>query len=169
MQELTKLEVGDYVTHIDHGVGKFSGLQKIDVEGKKQEAIKLVYGDRDILYVSIHSLHKISKFNGRDGKAPKIYKLGSNAWKKIKQKTKTRVKEIAFNLIQLYAKRKLQKGYSFGPDTHMQHELEASFLYEDTPDQYTATHDVKTDMEKEQPMDRSVSYTHLTLPTIYSV
>lgn len=156
LQELTKLEVGDYVTHIDHGVGKFGGLQKIDVEGKKQEAIKLVYGDRDILYVSIHSLHKISKFNGRDGKAPKIYKLGSNAWKKIKQKTKTRVKEIAFNLIQLYAKRKLQKGYSFGPDTHMQHELEASFLYEDTPDQYTATHDVKTDMEKEQPMDRLV-------------
>ena len=156
LQELTKLEVGDYVTHIDHGIGKFGGLQKIDVEGKKQEAIKLIYGDRDILYVSIHSLHKISKFNGKDGKAPKIYKLGSNAWKKIKQKTKTRVKEIAFNLIQLYAKRKLQKGYSFGPDTHMQHELEASFLFEDTPDQFTATQDVKTDMEKEQPMDRLI-------------
>ncbi|MGG8495869.1 transcription-repair coupling factor [Tenacibaculum sp. TC6] len=156
LQELTKLEVGDYVTHIDHGVGKFGGLQKIDVEGKKQEAIKLIYGDRDILYVSIHSLHKISKFNGRDGKVPKIYKLGSNAWKKIKQKTKTRVKEIAFNLIQLYAKRKLERGFAFGHDTHMQHELEASFLYEDTPDQFTATQDVKTDMEKEQPMDRLV-------------
>lgn len=156
LKELTNLEVGDYVTHIDHGVGKFGGLQKIDVEGKKQEAIKLIYGDRDILYVSIHSLHKVSKFNGKDGKPPKIYKLGSGAWKKIKQKTKKRVKEIAFNLIQLYAKRKLQKGFAFGPDTHMQHELEASFLYEDTPDQFTATQDVKTDMEKEQPMDRLV-------------
>ncbi|WP_435260959.1 transcription-repair coupling factor [Tenacibaculum sp. nBUS_03] len=156
LQELTKLEVGDYVTHIDHGVGKFGGLQKIDVEGKKQEAIKLIYGDRDILYVSIHSLHKISKFNGKDGKAPKIYKLGSGAWKKVKQKTKKRVKEIAFNLIKLYAKRKLEKGFAFGPDTHMQHELEASFLYEDTPDQFTSTQDVKADMEKEQPMDRLV-------------
>lgn len=156
LQELTKLEIGDYVTHIDHGIGKFAGLQKIDVEGKKQEAIKLIYGDRDILYVSIHSLHKISKFNGKDGKPPKIYKLGSDAWKKVKQKTKARVKHIAFNLIQLYAKRKLQKGYAFGPDTHMQHELEASFIYEDTPDQFTATQDVKNDMEKAQPMDRLV-------------
>jgi len=156
LQELNKLEIGDYVTHIDHGIGKFGGLQKIDVEGKKQEAIKLFYADRDILYVSIHSLHKISKFNGKDGKAPKIYKLGSGAWKKIKQKTKARVKHIAFNLIQLYAKRKLQKGFSFGPDTHIQHELEASFVYEDTPDQFTATQDVKNDMEKEQPMDRLV-------------
>ncbi len=156
LKELTDLQVGDYVTHIDHGIGKFGGLQKIDVENKKQEAIKLIYGDRDILYVSIHSLHKISKFNGKDGKPPKIYKLGSNAWKKLKQKTKTRVKEIAFNLIQLYAKRKLQKGYSFGSDTYMQHELEASFIYEDTPDQLTATQDVKADMEKELPMDRLV-------------
>ncbi|MFK8060822.1 MAG: DEAD/DEAH box helicase, partial [Polaribacter sp.] len=156
LQELNKLEIGDYVTHMDHGIGKFGGLQKIDVQGKKQEAIKLVYGERDILYVSIHSLHKISKFNGKDGKAPKIYKLGSGAWKKIKQKTKARVKHIAFNLIQLYAKRKLQKGFSFGPDTHIQHELEGSFMYEDTPDQFTATQDVKNDMEKEQPMDRLV-------------
>ncbi|AUC16701.1 transcription-repair coupling factor [Tenacibaculum sp. SZ-18] len=156
LKELTNLEKGDYVTHIDHGVGRFAGLQKIDVDGKKQEAIKLIYGDRDILYVSIHSLHKISKFNGKDGKAPKIFKLGSNAWKKIKQKTKTRVKEIAFNLIQLYAKRKLEKGFAFGPDTHMQHELEASFLFEDTPDQFSATQDVKADMEKDQPMDRLV-------------
>ena len=156
LQELNKLEIGDYVTHMDHGIGKFGGLQKIDVQGKKQEAIKLVYGERDILYVSIHSLHKISKFNGKDGKPPKIYKLGSGAWKKIKQKTKARVKHIAFNLIQLYAKRKLQKGFSFGPDTHMQHELEGSFMYEDTPDQFTATQDVKIDMEKTQPMDRLV-------------
>ncbi|QNM85210.1 transcription-repair coupling factor [Polaribacter pectinis] len=156
LQDLNKLEIGDYVTHMDHGIGKFGGLQKIDVQGKKQEAIKLVYGERDILYVSIHSLHKISKFNGKDGKAPKIYKLGSGAWKKIKQKTKARVKHIAFNLIQLYAKRKLQRGFSFGPDTHIQHELEGSFMYEDTPDQFTATQDVKNDMEKEQPMDRLV-------------
>ena len=156
LKELNNLDVGDYVTHIDHGIGKFGGLQKIDVEGKNQEAIKLIYGDRDILYVSIHSLHKISKFNGKDGKAPKIYKLGSGAWKKIKQKTKKRVKEIAYNLIKLYAKRRMQKGLAFGPDTHIQHELEASFIYEDTPDQYTATQDVKADMEKEQPMDRLV-------------
>lgn len=156
LKELNNLTVGDYVTHIDHGIGKFGGLQKIDVEGKKQEAIKLIYGDRDILYVSIHSLHKISKFNGKDGKPPKIYKLGSAAWKKIKQKTKKRVKEIAYDLIQLYAKRKMQKGYAYGPDTHMQHELEASFLFEDTPDQYSATQDVKKDMENEQPMDRLV-------------
>jgi len=156
IQELNKLEIGDYVTHMDHGIGKFGGLQKIDVQGKKQEAIKLVYGERDILYVSIHSLHKISKFNGKDGKTPKIYKLGSGAWKKIKQKTKARVKHVAFNLIQLYAKRKLQKGFAFGPDTHIQHELEVSFIYEDTPDQFKSTQDVKNDMEKEQPMDRLV-------------
>ena len=156
LKELNNLDIGDYVTHIDHGIGKFGGLQKIDVEGKNQEAIKVIYGDRDILYVSIHSLHKISKFNGKDGKAPKIYKLGSGAWKKIKQKTKKRVKEIAYNLIKLYAKRRMRKGLAFGPDTHIQHELEASFIYEDTPDQYTATQDVKADMEKEQPMDRLV-------------
>ena len=156
LKELNNLDIGDYVTHMDHGIGKFGGLQKIDVEGKKQEAIKLIYGDRDILYVSIHSLHKISKFSGKDGKAPKVYKLGSGAWKKIKQKTKKRVKEIAYNLIKLYAKRRMQKGVAFGPDTHIQHELEASFIYEDTPDQFTATQDVKADMEKEQPMDRLV-------------
>lgn len=156
LKELTNLEIGDYVTHIDHGIGKFGGLQKIDVEGRKQEAIKLIYGERDILYLSIHSLHKISKYNGKDGKPPKIYKLGSNAWKALKQKTKTRVKEIAFNLIELYAKRKLQKGFAFDPDSYLQHELESSFIYEDTPDQITATEDVKRDMESEQPMDRLV-------------
>ncbi len=156
LKELANLDVGDYVTHIDHGIGRFGGLQKIDVEGKKQEAIKLVYGERDVLYLSIHSLHKITKFNGKDGKPPKIYKLGSKAWKTLKQKTKSRVKEIAFNLIKLYAKRKLEKGYQYLPDSYMQHELEASFVYEDTPDQITATADIKADMESEQPMDRLV-------------
>ena len=156
LKELTSLSVGDYVTHIDHGIGKFGGLQKIDVEGKKQEAIKLVYADNDIVYVSIHSLHKISKYNGKDGAPPKIYKLGSNAWKALKQKTKARVKHIAFNLIQLYAKRKLEKGYAFAPDSYLQKELESSFIYEDTPDQVTATHDVKMDMESDKPMDRLV-------------
>ncbi|MET2986633.1 transcription-repair coupling factor [Aureibaculum conchae] len=156
LKELTNLEIGDYVTHMDHGIGKFGGLQKIDVEGKKQEAIKLVYGDRDVLYISIHSLHKINKFNGKEGKAPKIYKLGSGAWKKLKQKTKTRVKQIAYDLIQLYAKRKLQKGFQSKPDSYIQLELESSFMYEDTPDQLTATQDVKSDMESKQPMDRLV-------------
>ncbi|WP_430682147.1 transcription-repair coupling factor [Maribacter halichondriae] len=156
LKELTKLEIGDYVTHIDHGIGKFGGLQKIDVEGKKQEAIKLMYGDRDTLYVSIHSLHKISKFNGKDGAVPKIYKLGSAAWKKLKQKTKTRVKKIAFDLIKVYAKRRLEKGFQYDPDSYFQNELEASFIYEDTPDQSTATEDVKRDMESERPMDRLI-------------
>ncbi len=156
LKELTNLEVGDYVTHIDHGIGKFGGLQKIEVEGKQQEAIKLIYGERDILYLSIHSLHKISKYNGKDGTTPKIYKLGSAAWKKLKQKTKTRVKQIAFNLIELYAKRRLQKGFQYDPDSYLQHELESSFMYEDTPDQSTATADVKADMESERPMDRLV-------------
>ncbi|MFT4849047.1 MAG: transcription-repair coupling factor (superfamily II helicase), partial [Sediminicola sp.] len=156
LKELTNLEVGDYVTHIDHGIGKFGGLQKIDVQGKKQEAIKLIYGDRDILYLSIHSLHKISKFNGKDGTPPKIYKLGSAAWKNLKQKTKARVKLIAFNLIELYAKRKLQKGFAFDPDSYLQLELESSFIYEDTPDQTTSTEDVKRDMESDLPMDRLV-------------
>jgi transcription-repair coupling factor (superfamily II helicase) len=156
LKELTNLDVGDYVTHIDHGIGRFGGLQKIDVEGKKQEAIKLVYGERDVLYLSIHSLHKITKFNGKDGKPPKIYKLGSKAWKTLKQKTKSRVKEIAFNLIKLYAKRKLEKGFQYRPDSYLQLELEASFIYEDTPDQITATDDIKADMESERPMDRLI-------------
>jgi len=156
LKELTNLDIGDYVTHIDHGIGRFGGLQKIDVEGKKQEAIKLIYGERDVLYLSIHSLHKITKFNGKDGKPPKIYKLGSNAWKTLKQKTKARVKHVAFNLIKLYAKRKTQKGFQYNPDSYMQHELEASFIYEDTPDQSTATADIKADMESERPMDRLI-------------
>jgi transcription-repair coupling factor (superfamily II helicase) len=156
LKELNTLEIGDYVTHIDHGIGKFGGLQKIDVRGKMQEAIKLFYGERDILYVSIHSLHKITRYAAKDGKAPKIYKLGSPAWKKLKAKTKTRVKQIAYDLIKLYAKRRENKGFQFEPDGYMQNELEASFIYEDTPDQSTATQDVKNDMESERPMDRLV-------------
>jgi len=156
LKELTQLQKGDYVTHIDHGIGRFAGLQKIDVEGSQQEAIKMIYGERDILYVSIHSLHKISKYSGKDGKAPKMFKLGSGTWKKLKEKTKSRVKHIAFNLIKLYAKRREQKGYQYAPDSYLQHELEASFMYEDTPDQFTATQDVKSDMESERPMDRLV-------------
>lgn len=156
LKELTSLNVGDYVTHIDHGIGKFGGLQKIQVEGKTQEAIKLVYADNDIVYVSIHSLHKISKYNGKEGAPPKIYKLGSGAWKALKQKTKARVKHIAFNLIQLYAKRRLEKGFACAPDSYLQKELESSFIYEDTPDQITATQDVKADMETDRPMDRLV-------------
>ena len=156
LKELNSLSVGDYVTHIDHGIGKFGGLQKIQVDGKTQEAIKLAYADNDIVYVSIHSLHKISKYSGKDGTPPKIYKLGSSAWKTLKQKTKARVKHIAFNLIQLYAKRRLEKGFACAPDSYLQKELESSFIYEDTPDQITATQDVKADMEKDRPMDRLV-------------
>ena len=156
LKAFNQLSVGDYVTHIDHGVGRFGGLQRIEVEGKQQEAIKLIYGERDILYVSIHSLYKISKYSGKDGAVPKIYKLGSAAWKKLKTKTKKRVKEIAFDLIQIYAKRKLKKGFQYNSDSYLQHELEASFVYEDTPDQRSATEAVKQDMESEQPMDRLV-------------
>ena len=156
LKELTTLAIGDYVTHIDHGIGKFGGLQKIQVEGKTQEAIKLVYADNDIVYVSIHSLYKISKFTGKDGTPPKIYKLGSNAWKVLKQKTKARVKHIAFNLIQLYAKRRLDKGFAFASDSYLQLELESSFIYEDTPDQTKSTQEVKADMESDRPMDRLV-------------
>ena len=156
IKELNSLEPGDYVTHIDHGIGKFSGLEKIDVNGKQQEAIRLVYRDNDILYVSIHSLHRISKYSGKEGTQPAINKLGSAAWQKTKAKTKNRVKEIAYDLISLYAKRKTTKGFAFAPDNYLQHELEASFIYEDTPDQLKATQQVKDDMESESPMDRLI-------------
>ncbi|WP_394358570.1 transcription-repair coupling factor [Flavobacterium agricola] len=156
LKELSGLTIGDYVTHIDHGIGKFGGLQKIQVEGKFQETIKLIYAESDIVYVSIHSLHKISKYNGKDGVAPKVHKLGSNTWKTLKQKTKARVKHIAFNLIQLYAKRRLEKGFAYAPDSYLQAELESSFIYEDTPDQLKATQDVKQDMESDRPMDRLI-------------
>ncbi|MEI6050190.1 MAG: transcription-repair coupling factor [Bacteroidota bacterium] len=156
VKELTGLNPGDYVVHIDHGIGKFGGLEKIEVNGKIQEAIKLVYRDNDILYVGIHSLHRISKYKGKDGSEPKIYKLGSGAWQKLKQATKSRVKDIAKDLIHLYAKRMASPGYSFSPDSYLQRELEASFIYEDTPDQLTASVAVKGDMESAHPMDRLV-------------
>jgi len=156
IKEIMALQPGDYVVHIDHGVGQFSGLQKIDVNGREQEAIRLTYKGGDILYVSIHSLHRISKFVGKDGAAPSMDKLGSNAWQTVKRKTKTKVKEIAYDLIKLYAKRKATKGFAFQPDTYLQNELEASFMYEDTPDQLKATNAVKEDMENEAPMDRLV-------------
>ena len=156
VKELTGLNPGDYVVHIDHGIGKFGGLEKIEVNGKIQEAIKLVYRDNDILYVGIHSLHRISKYKGKDGSEPKIYKLGSGAWQKLKLATKSRVKDIAKDLIHLYAKRMASPGFSFSPDSYLQRELEASFIYEDTPDQLTASNAVKGDMEADHPMDRLV-------------
>jgi len=156
LKELTDLQPGDYVTHIDHGVGQFAGLKKIDVNGKMQEAIKLIYKDNDIVFVSIHSLHRIAKYSGKEGTKPKINKLGSKVWQSLKQKTKKKVKEIAYDLIKLYAERKSKLGFAFTPDTYLQHELEASFIYEDTPDQFKATKAVKEDMELTAPMDRLV-------------
>ena len=156
LKEIYSLKPGDFVTHIDHGVGKFAGLEKVDVNGKTQEAIRLVYKDNDILYVSIHSLHRISRFTGKEGSEPKLNKLGSNAWANLKQKTKKKVKDIAKELIELYAKRRAQKGFAFAKDNYLQNELEASFIYEDTPDQEKSTADVKRDMEKPYPMDRLI-------------
>lgn len=156
IKEIMALQPGDFVVHIDHGVGQFAGLQKIDVNGKEQEAIRLVYKGGDTLYVSIHSLHRISKYVGKDGATPSMDKLGSNAWQNLKRKTKTKVKEIAFDLIKLYAKRKATKGFAYLPDTYLQNELEASFMYEDTPDQLKATQAVKEDMESPAPMDRLI-------------
>jgi len=156
VKELTGLNPGDYVVHIDHGIGKFGGLEKIEVNGKIQEAIKLVYRDNDILYVGIHSLYRISKYKGKDNSEPKIYKLGSGAWQKLKQNTKAKVKDIAKDLIHLYAKRMASEGFSFSRDSYMQRELEASFIYEDTPDQISATASVKEDMEAPHPMDRLI-------------
>ena len=156
IKELGTLQPGDFITHIDHGIGVFAGLEKTEVNGKIQEAVKLVYKDKDVLYVSIHSLHRIAKYTGKEGTAPSLHKLGGTAWAATKAKTKKRIKELAFDLIKLYAKRKSEKGFAFHPDTYLQHELEASFIYEDTPDQNKATRDVKTDMEKPWPMDRLV-------------
>lgn len=156
LRTLRELQPGDYVTHIDHGVGIYSGLQKIEANGKLQEAVRIIYKDSDILYVNINSLHKISKYTGKEGSVPKVNKLGSDAWQKLKEKTKTKVKEIAFDLIRLYAQRKAQTGFAHTPDNYMQTELEASFIYEDTPDQSKATADVKKDMESPSPMDRLI-------------
>jgi transcription-repair coupling factor (superfamily II helicase) len=156
LRTLRDLQPGDYVTHIDHGVGVYSGLQKIDVNGQVQEAVRIIYKDSDILYVNINSLHKISKYTGKEGTPPKVNKLGSDAWVKLKDKTKAKVKLIAFDLIKLYAQRKAQVGFAFSLDNYMVHELEASFIYEETVDQAKAIADVKKDMEAPAPMDRLV-------------
>jgi transcription-repair coupling factor (superfamily II helicase) len=156
LKELKGLQPGDYVVHIDHGIAKFGGLEKIDINGKMQESARLVYQDNDILYVSIHALHRISKYKGKENEPPRLYKLGTGAWQKLKQNTRKKIKDIARELIDLYARRKMQKGFAFAPDTYMQTELEASFIYEDTPDQVKATKAIKEDMESENPMDRLV-------------
>ena len=157
LKELTQLKPGDLVVHIDHGIGVFSGLEKIDAGGSMQEAIRLIYRDNDILYVGIHSLHRVSKYSGEEGgAAPNVSKLGSPAWRNLKERTKAKVKALAFDLIKLYAQRKSKPGFAYQPDNYLQHELEASFIYEDTPDQEKATQDVKRDLEKPTPMDRLV-------------
>lgn len=156
LKELRDLKPGDYITHIDHGIGKYAGLEKIDIQGKTQEMIRLVYADGDLLYVNINSLNRIAKYSGKEGTEPKMNKLGSDAWEKLKRTTKKKVKDIARDLITLYAKRKAQTGNAFSPDTYLQTELEASFMFEDTPDQEKATADVKRDMESPHPMDRLI-------------
>lgn len=156
LKELQAIEPGDYIVHIDHGVGRFGGLVRTNVNGCMQEMIKLIYLNNDIIFVSIHALHKLSKYRGKEGVEPKINKIGSGAWSRVKEKTKAKLKDIARDLIKLYAARKEEKGFRFSPDTYMQHELEASFIYEDTPDQLTATQAVKADMESPRPMDRLV-------------
>ncbi|MBI1185028.1 transcription-repair coupling factor, partial [bacterium] len=156
LKELYQLQPGDYIVHIDHGVGKFSGLEKIDIHGKLQEAVRIIYKGGDLLYVNIHSLHKIARHVGQEGKEPTMHKLGGQAWSKMKEKTKSKVKDIARDLIKLYAARKAQPGFQFSPDGYLQNELEASFMYEDTPDQAKTTAEVKADMEQPHPMDRLV-------------
>lgn len=156
LKELRELKPGDYVTHIDHGIGKYAGLEKVEVAGKQQEMIRLIYADNDLLYVNINSLNRISKYSGKEGTVPKMNKLGTDAWEKLKKTTKKKVKDIARDLIKLYAVRKQQQGNAFSPDSYLQTELEASFIYEDTPDQEKATADFKRDMESPHPMDRLI-------------
>lgn len=156
LKELGQIEPGDFIVHVDHGVGRFAGLLRTDVGGRTQEMIKLVYANNDIIFVSIHALHKLAKYRGKEGVAPKVNRIGSGAWNRMKERTKSKLKDIARDLIRLYADRKQQRGHAFAPDSYMQHELEASFIYEDTPDQLTATQAVKADMESERPMDRLV-------------
>jgi transcription-repair coupling factor (superfamily II helicase) len=156
LKELASIEPGDYIVHVDHGVGRFSGLYRTNVAGRTQEMIKLTYANDDIIFVSIHSLHKLAKYRGKEGIPPKINKLGSGAWNRVKERTKSKLKDIARDLIKLYAERRNQKGFGYSPDSYMQHELEASFVYEDTPDQLTATKAVKADMESDRPMDRLI-------------
>ena len=154
--ELNQLRMGDYVVQIDHGIGRFGGLVKINENGRVHEAIKLVYRDNDVLFVNVHALHRIARYKSGDGEPPKIYKLGSGAWLKLKNAAKKAVKDISRELIALYARRKASRGFAFSPDSYLQHELEASFMWEDTPDQQAATAAVKRDMESDQPMDRLV-------------
>ena len=156
LKMLRELQPGDFVTHIDHGVGRYSGLEKIEINGHKQESLRLFYQNNDVLYVSINSLHKISKFKGKGGTPPKLSKIGGDAWKKLKSTTKRKVKDMAKELIKLYAKRKASKGHAFPPDGYLQNELEASFIYQDTPDQEKATIETKQDMMQEHPMDRLI-------------
>ncbi len=156
LRELNQIEIGDYIVHLDHGIGKFAGLVRTDVNGTPQEMIKLLYQNDDIILVSIHALHKLSKYRGKEGVPPKINKLGSGAWNRLKERTKSKVKDIARDLIKLYAARREEKGHAFAPDSYLQHELEASFIYEDTPDQLKATQAVKADMESSKPMDRLI-------------
>ncbi len=156
LKELSEFRIGDYVVHIDHGIGKFGGLARIPSGNSTQEAIKLFYKNDDIVFVSIHNLHKISKYKGKEGEAPTISKLGTGAWERIKERTKKKIKDIARDLIKLYSERAGKEGFAFTPDTYLQHELEASFIYEDTPDQQKATNDVKQDMERTRPMDRLI-------------
>src|SRR5574344_2020035 len=156
MNELSAFQIGDYVVHIDHGVGVFGGLVKTNINGKVQEAVKLIYRDNDVIFVSIHGIHRIARYKSKDGTPPKIYKLGTGAWEKLKEQTKRKVKDIAEDLIKLYAKRRKAKGFAFSSDSYMQHELEASFIYEDTPDQTKTTQAVKEDMERSYPMDRLI-------------
>ena len=156
LKELSQFEPGDFVVHIDHGVGRFGGLVRIPNGNTTQEVIKLIYQNEDVVFVSIHSLHKISKYKGKEGETPRLNKLGTGAWEKMKERTKSKIKDIARDLIRLYSQRKQEKGFSYSPDSFMQHELEASFIYEDTPDQLKATQDAKADMESDRPMDRLV-------------
>ncbi len=156
LKELSEFRIGDYVVHIDHGIGKFGGLARIPSGNSTQEAIKLFYKNDDIVFVSIHNLHKISKYKGKEGEAPTISKLGTGAWERMKERTKKKIKDIARDLIKLYSERAGKEGFAFNPDTYLQHELEASFIYEDTPDQQKATNDVKQDMERTRPMDRLI-------------
>lgn len=156
IKELNSIETGDFIVHIDHGIGKFGGLLRTNVGGRMQEMVKLIYQNDDLVFVPIHALHKLSKYRGKEGVPPKISKLGTSAWSKMKERTKSKLKDIARDLIKLYAARKEEKGFAFAPDTYMQQELEASFIYEDTPDQLTATKAVKADMESQRPMDRLV-------------
>ena len=156
LKELNQIEVGDYIVHVDHGVGKFGGLLRTDVNGKMQEMIKLIYQNDDIIFVSIHALHKLAKYRGKEGVEPRINKLGSGAWNRMKERTKSKLKDIARDLIKLYAARREEKGFAFSPDGYMQQELEASFIYDDTPDQLKATNAVKADMESSKPMDRLI-------------